>query len=343
MSSSLALVVDSDVLEVADINPSAFRLTPVDAGGGWTKDQLSLRKLSDPQIIEGMLREKEIAAIVASPKSCKTWIAMDLALAVAAGRPFLRRETVRKRVLYIDYELKAGTLLSRISKLSPVKPVGLSHLCLRGQVALPNKEDLKDLIRNGDYGLVIIDSLYKTGWLSEENSNDSTTRELNGLQEVARETGAAIVVIDHTAKGGGAERSVVDSARGASSKGGFFDDLFLLREAKNKPADEGVFVEMDTVFRDLPPLKKRLLIRVHWEGETEAKVELVEEIDKNSSNRNMDAVRSLLLAHPEGFTYKELIEATCIPQETLRRTLLDLKATKAEKKRGRSDVWLLPT
>jgi RecA-family ATPase len=299
--------------------------------------------LSDPPIIEGMLREREVAAIVASPKSCKTWIAMDLALSVAAGTPFLRRNTVKKRVLYIDYELKEGTLLSRISKLSTVKPVGLSHLCLRGQGTLPTQQDLKDLIREGEYGLVIIDSLYKTGWLSEENSNDSTARELNGLQEVARETGAAIVVIDHTAKGGGAERSVVDSARGASSKGGFFDDLFLLREPKNKPKEDGVYVEMDTVFRDLPSLKKRLLIRVYWEGETEASVELVEEIDKSSTNRNEDAVRNHLQNHPDGCTYAELMAATGIKKETLRRTLLDLNATKAKKKRGRSDVWLLPT
>jgi RecA-family ATPase len=73
-------------------------------------------------------------------------------------------------------------------------------------------------IINNNYKFVVIDSLYRTGWLTEENSNDSTSKELGDLQGLAEETGAAIMLVDHTAKGGGKDKQVVDAARGASAK-----------------------------------------------------------------------------------------------------------------------------
>ena len=53
---------------------------------------------------------------------------------------------------------------------------------------MPRIGEIKELINNNKYRFVVIDSLYRTGWLSEENSNDSTSKELGDLQGLAEET-----------------------------------------------------------------------------------------------------------------------------------------------------------
>ena len=215
------VTADHDAPDIGEI--PGFEFHPICAADGWTKDPSALRRLSDPAIIQGMLREREAGTIIGGAKTSKTWIALAIAIAVSDGKPFLGRDTVKTRVLYLDYELKPGTLQGRVSKLSTQPPTGLQYQCFRGRSRgeLPSPEDLERFIKKEGFGLVVIDSLYKTGWVKEENSNDSTPQDLAALQRLVDETGASLLVIDHTSKGGGADKSVVDAARGASAKGGF--------------------------------------------------------------------------------------------------------------------------
>lgn len=124
----------------------------------------------------------------------------------------------------MDYELKPGTFRKRLCMLADRKPDGFRYQLLRGADTLPTIRDIEEIVRREEIGLVVVDSLYRTGWLSEENSNDSTGRELGPLQRMTEATGASVIVIviviDHTAKGGGEGRSAVDASRGASTTGG---------------------------------------------------------------------------------------------------------------------------
>ena len=314
-----------------------------DAGNAWTKTYDELCRLSDPPIISGLLREKEVGCIVATAKSFKTWISMAMAIAVAEGKPFLDRPTEKRRVLFIDNESKMNTMQKRINLLARQRPAGLSMLCLRGEQG-PTIDDLGPLIVGGDFGLVIVDSLYRTGWLSEENNNDSTGRELPALQRITEETGAAIIVVDHTAKGGGADRSVVDAARGASAKGGFFDALMMLRppKADRIPKDVGgKYIMMETVLRDWPAQDTNPLLRVHWPSETEAEVMVWEEVSKRPRSSNSDIVADCLRNNPAGLTVDQVAEAALLGKSTVREALG--KVGKKSGKKGRADLWVLDT
>ena len=56
----------------------------------------------------------------------KTWFAMSLALAIAAGSPFLRYGHVNKsRVLYVDGEMTLQDLKQRLNLLTHSPPSGL--------------------------------------------------------------------------------------------------------------------------------------------------------------------------------------------------------------------------
>src|SRR5437016_4311549 len=68
-----------------------------------------------PTVIAPLLRRTEIANIIASPKIGKTYLALDMAMSVAAGKPWLGQfQTRLGRFLYVDCELHKETLAHRI-------------------------------------------------------------------------------------------------------------------------------------------------------------------------------------------------------------------------------------
>ena len=105
-----------------DAKPAPFKWNITPGAESWTHDPLVISSLSDPSIIDGLLREREVGSIVGAAKTSKTWFALSLALKVATGEPFLGMETHRRKVLYLDYELKPATLRKRMSMLAADKP-----------------------------------------------------------------------------------------------------------------------------------------------------------------------------------------------------------------------------
>jgi hypothetical protein len=244
-----------------------------DAAEVWTADPAKLRALSDPAITQGLLREREMVQIVGAAKLAKSWLAVAWGLAVSTGTPFLGFPTSQRKVLFLDFELKEAMFAKRLSMLAPVCPSGFHFQCLRGKKQ-PLPEDVAELVRREGFGLCFIDSLYVTGWLTDENDNNTTSRELRELQTAFADLGCSLVVVDHTAKGGGAERSAVDSSRGASSKGGIFDAVIVLRPSDKGEDEDARYAVLDPELRDWARFKELPLIAFRW---TETTCEIVVE------------------------------------------------------------------
>ncbi|MDB4294528.1 AAA family ATPase [Akkermansiaceae bacterium] len=278
----------------------------------WLSDAKSIRALDAPTIIDGMLREGEVVSIIGGAKTYKTWFSLAMAYAVANGDSFIGKDVLNVPVCYLDYELKLNSFRKRLSIVAPDIPQNLDFQCLRATKRLPRIGEIKDLIINNNYKFVVIDSLYRTGWLSEENSNDSTSKELGDLQGLAEETGAAIMIVDHTAKGGGKDKQVVDAARGASAKAGFFDSMFFLRPDKE---DQRVIVDM--VLRDWPAPKESPIVEFDFNN-YQLTTEVVGKSSKGDKNGHRSEILEMLAQKgSEGISYADL----SLPEETARRNL----------------------
>jgi hypothetical protein len=300
--------------------PAPFKWNVTHGAETWTKDAGEIARMSDRPIVEGLLREREVASVIGAAKTSKTWFTLALALAVSKGEPFLERETSQRKTLYLDYELKPGTFRKRMSLLADEKPDGFFYQCLRGLDRLPRVDEIAALVEAEGFGLVVVDSLYRTGWLSEENNNDTTSRELTSLQTFTNRVGCSIVVVDHTAKGGGNERSAVDAARGASSKGGFYDCLLVLRPTDKGPDAGGKYAILDAVVRDWPEADALPLVSFSWDR-TSATVELAGTVGHGEADANSTKILECL-ANAEKPIGKSAIEATTgIPTSTLDRVL----------------------
>jgi len=278
----------------------------------WLSDAKSIKALDAPTILEGMLREGEVVSVIGGAKTYKTWFSLAMAYAVANGASFIGKDVFNVPVCYLDYELKLNSFRKRLSIVAPSIPNNFDFQCLRGKERLPRIGEIKELIVNNNYKFVVIDSLYRTGWLSEENSNDSTSRDLAALQGLAEETGAAIMLVDHTAKGGGKDKQVVDAARGASAKAGFFDSMFFLR-----PDSENQRVVVDMVLRDWPAPKESPIVEFDFNN-YQLTTEVVGKSSKGDKNGHRQEIFEML-EHKgsEGISYADL----SLSQETARRNL----------------------
>lgn len=289
----------------------------------WTKNPQEIADMSDAPIIQGLLREREVASVVGAAKTSKTWFTLALALAVSEGEEFLGMETHKRKVLYIDYELKPGTFRKRMSLLSDSQPDGFFYQCLRGLTRLPRVDEIADLVEREGFGLVIVDSLYRTGWLTEENNNDTSSRELTVLQTFTNRVGCSVVVVDHTAKGGGAERSAVDASRGASSKGGFYDALLVLRPTDKGPDPAGKYAILESVVRDWPAAEGLPLVSFSWDR-TSCTVELAGTVGLGEADANATKILEVLAGVEKPIGKATIEAATGIPATTLRTAIARL-------------------
>lgn len=321
-------VGDAAPTDTATGKPIPFAWTLTHGADTWTHDPAEIAALSDKPIIEGLLREREVGSVIGAAKTAKTWFSLALALSVASGEDFLGLATHRRKVLYLDYELKPGTFRKRMSMLSPVKPTGFFYQCLRGESRLPSVNEIADLVEKEGFGLVVVDSLYRSGWIAEENNNDSTPRDLAPLQDVTRRVPCSLLCVDHTAKGGGNERSAVDAARGASAKGGFWDCLLVLRPTDKGTDPDGTYAILDPVLRDWPRFEKLPLVSFAWSA-TGCTVESAGEVAPGESDARATVILEVIAGAEKGISRPAIAAAVGMGETTLRRHL-DALVTKGK-------------
>lgn len=224
----------------------------------------SLRRLIDRfptlrrPIIHGLLRAGETMNVIAPPKIGKSWLASDMALAVATGRPWLDRfDTECGDVLIIDNELHPTTSEQRIPLVMNARGIEpasvVDHLFvsnLRG-----NLKDIQSLGRYFDhvyeqrFKLVIIDAFYRMlAAGADENDNAAMANIYNTIDGYANTLGSAFVLVHHTSKGNQSFKSITDEGAGAGSQARATDTHLVLR-----PHEEDDAIVLDAAVRSWPP------------------------------------------------------------------------------------------
>ena len=137
-----------------------------------------------------------------SPKVGKSWMALQLCLAVCGGKAFLGRKTTQAEVLYLALEDGPQRLHSRALRLADTAPSGL-HLCHR---AAPIGQGLEQqieaqLAEHPHIRLVVLDTLQKVRRVSGSGMSYSSDYEDAGaLKALADRNGICLLVVHHLRK-----------------------------------------------------------------------------------------------------------------------------------------------
>ena len=191
-------------------------------------------------LVADLWSEQAVGIIGGEPKCCKSFLALDLAVAVAAGIPCLRRFTVSRpgRVLLYPAEDALHIVRRRLEGICAAAGVSLAALDVQVITAPSLRLDLEaDRIRLEETvarlkpRLLVLDPFVRLHRIDENVSGDVAPL-LAFLRELQRRHAIAVVLVHHAKKGAGAIRAG-QALRGSSEFHAWGDSNLYLRRDSN--------------------------------------------------------------------------------------------------------------
>jgi KaiC/GvpD/RAD55 family RecA-like ATPase len=172
-----------------------------------TEDLLAVKESADDTIVHGLFKKKEVQLFVATAKSGKSLLALNLAINLARADKFLNQFSTRKcRVFYLQTEIAPielqGRFKAMIGDLDDDLRDNLFFSFIRLRIdTLEGSQKLKAMIFETKPDFLILDPLY-TLHGSDENSASEMSRVLNDLKQIVTDSNLACLLIHHQGKAG---------------------------------------------------------------------------------------------------------------------------------------------
>lgn len=195
---------DFDVLPAEDVSPThthehLARFTPLQAAtfsvSGSTK-----------WLIKGILPAADLAVLYGASGSGKSFIALDMAMAIARGVPWRGHRAPKGRVAYVCAE-GAGGFRRRLQAYAHQYAIPLDQIDLFVIPAAPDLlkgDDVRALIKAlkeaGQWALVIMDTFAQVMPGGNENSGEDVGKALGHCKTINAVLGCPILLIHHSGK-----------------------------------------------------------------------------------------------------------------------------------------------
>lgn len=287
-----------------------------------------------PWLADGWLGRGDLCIFGGEWGTGKSVVAMDLAVSVAAGIPWMGRIPVQSgSVAYIDEENNPRNSARRIGRmirgrnLEPLEAESLPlHYLCRNRLNLDDQHNRDRLRRELDAtkpALLILDSLIRFHSRDENKNTQMAAFFAEALAPITAEFGCAIVALDHMSKPNG-ESKDFDAAhriRGAGDKAGVADTIWTLEG--DREADSRTLAARKNRWEDtLPPA-----ISTRWRVSEDETAAWIEASDAQL-NAEVIVVGIVAEAEDRGILASPLFEtaeARGIPRRTAIRTVKRLR------------------
>ena len=267
--------------------------------------ELQTARLLEPYwVIKEMLPEG-LAIICAPSKSGKSWMMLQMCLAVCEGKEFMGFKTNKADCLYYALEDSKIRLKDRMNKMLGVNiaPKNL-HLAIKadpldGGLLELIKEELEE---HADIKLVIIDTLQKIRGKANraETTYTSDYREMSALKEFADKNKICILLVHHLRKMVD-ESDVFNMISGSNGIMGACDTIFIISKKKRKDED----ATLSMTGRDIP--QSELVVhfetsKYQWEVIGTAEEEEYKRAQREYENNPVImAIKSVVNSNPLGW------------------------------------------
>lgn len=224
---SLSDLLSSLEEQLADLRGADLPNTNPFFRGHLSADELMGDTLERPPfLLEGVLHRGAVGLLVGESGQGKTWLAFQLAEAIAGGDPFFSLPVQRTRVGLILLETPLWAAQERIRAIGEGSWTG--GVTVRaseslGRVTLDlvdgtDRNHLAKWARDFGLGLLILDPLAFLH-AQDENTVEGATAIVGALKKLAMDSGAAVLCLHHERKSspGAGKGSDLDAVRGSSS------------------------------------------------------------------------------------------------------------------------------
>ena len=150
-------------------------------------------------IVDGMIYPG-IHILSGDPKIGKSWMMLDMCLAVAKDEDFLGRKTEQGQVVYMALEDTFISLQSRMYELTDEPSENLFFTLLANSIGIGLEEDLQECKKMfPNLKMIVIDTLQKIR-NNIDTKYGADYQELSVLKSIADQLGIAILLVHHTRK-----------------------------------------------------------------------------------------------------------------------------------------------
>lgn len=215
---------------------------------------------AQPWLIGDLWGREAVGFVGGTPKSCKTWLALELAISVASGRPCLGRFAVAEPgpVLLYAAEDAAHDIRHRVEGIARARNIDFERLAV-GLIVEPvlrldlheHQQRLADTVAKVRPRLLILDPLVRLH-RGDENSASDVSGLLGFLRLLQREHHVAIVLVHHVRKASATQPG--QALRGSGDLHAWSDsNLYLLHrrdrlelhvEHRSQPAPDPLVVRL---------------------------------------------------------------------------------------------------
>src|SRR6202045_4821126 len=218
-------------------------------------------------LVTGLWSEQAVGIVGGEPKCCKSFLALDLAVAVAAGVPCLRRFAVPRagRVLLFAAEDALHIVRRRLEGISAAAGVALANLDIQVITAPTvrldldaDRRNLAETVAKLQPRLLILDPFVRLHRI-DENASGEVAPLLAYLRALQRRHAVAVLVVHHAKKGAGRVRAG-QALRGSSEFHAWGDSNLYLRRRGD---DELILTVEHRAASPMPPVTLELAQRAN--------------------------------------------------------------------------------
>jgi len=305
--------------------------------------QLSAMPEEKRWLIEDLWSQEAVGIIGGEPKSCKSFLALSMALAVTSGKPCLEHFDVKQtgRVLLFAAEDDAHIVRDRLDRICAFQDLSLADLDL-WIITSPSihldieteRLNLLETVENLKPTLLILDPFIRLHTGIDENLSSAVAPILSSLRRIQRRHHCAVAIVHHARKGAAHIRPG-QALRGSSEFHAWGDsNLFLRRnkdrllldiEHRNQPGQTAIPLVLETKDHSLA------LIRCQMQD------------NQSSSQKNQDITSRVLQSLRDSkspLRIREIRDRCHIRTATLTELLKQLVTSK--KVQRTKDGWSLP-
>ena len=183
-------------------------------------------------IIDGLLEHNTFSVCFGAPAAGKTFLVLDMALCIAAGRPFHGHEVKQGPVFYIAGEGHNGFArrAAAWSKHNDVSLKGLPFFKSSRSIVLTDESSVDEMMEiitqmveaHGEPQMIVVDTLARAMGAADENSTKEMGAAIQAVDNIRDEYDCTVLAVHHTGHGN------KDRARGSSALLGAVDAEFMV-------------------------------------------------------------------------------------------------------------------
>jgi len=185
----------------------------------WKATDLLAADFPEPKWVVPGLLPAGLGLLAGRPKLGKSFLALQLAVAVGSGGMFLGQNLQAGRALYVALEDSPRRMQSRLRKMGAAGE-NLTFAFTWPDLSGPGLDTLRDMLAQYRPALVVIDTLARafSGRPMDWDSVGATTGALAGVQQLALAHDCAVLCVDHHRKSAGLDSDVIDDVMSSTGK-----------------------------------------------------------------------------------------------------------------------------